>query len=39
MITITFEEYGNLTEEDYCELLDYISQWFGSDVKISESEE
>ena len=37
MVTITFEEYGKLTEEEYCEILDFINQ-FGNKVNISESE-
>lgn len=37
MITITFEEYEKLTEEEYCEILDLLNQ-FGSNINISESE-
>lgn len=37
MITITFEEYEKLTEEEYCEILDFLNQ-FGDNVNISESE-
>lgn len=37
MITITFEEYEKLTEEEYCEILDFLNQ-FGNNVNISESE-
>lgn len=38
MITITFQEYEKLTEEEYCEILDFINQ-FGGEVNISESED
>lgn len=37
MITITFEEYEKLTEEEYCEILDFLNQ-FGDNINISESE-
>lgn len=37
MITITFEEYEKLTEEEYYEILDLLNQ-FGNDINISESE-
>lgn len=37
MITITFEEYEKLTEEEYCEILDFLNQ-FGGNVNISENE-
>jgi len=37
MITITFEEYEKLTEEEYCEILNLLNQ-FGNDINISKSE-